>query len=389
MPTPDTSQRAPLKIVLSGYYGFGNAGDEAVLAGLVKALRARGDEVAITALSIDPAETTATHGIAAAHRYRAGELLGALSGADLLLSGGGSLLQDVTSAHGIFYYAGVIRLAQMLGKKTMLVAQGIGPLNRPMSRRLVAGVASRADAITVRDQASADLLRAIGVTAPAIEVTADPALLLGPDAIVPGDPQGRFAVALRPWPLKAGAIDELLADACREPLGSLAPIGIAMQPAADGPLTEQFLARWHQITEIRGNSVPPWESIPLPDARSGGSRLRPQTCGAALPDLVESLLRADITIGMRLHALILAAACGVPSVGLTYDPKVAGFMNESGQGDAAVDLTNPDLRAALGKVITQVWNTRAERAEGLRRRLPELRAAAQRNGDIALGLLRK
>jgi polysaccharide pyruvyl transferase WcaK-like protein len=253
----------------------------------------------------------------------------------------------------------------------------------------VASVANRADAITVRDNESAELLRAIGVTAPSIEVTADPALLLGPDGGRPADAGGRFAVALRPWPVPAGAIEDLLVDACRGPLGALAPIGVAMQPAADKPLAEQFLTKWHQTAGTTGNLVPSWDTVPLPGTPSGPPRLRPLSSGAALSELVECFVQADIVIGMRLHALILSAACGVPSVGLTYDPKVAAFMAESGQEDAAVDLTNPDLAAALRKAITQVWDTRAERMDRLKQRLPGLRAAAQRNGDIALELVQR
>ena len=187
-------------VTLSGYYGYGNAGDEAVLAGLVTALRARragrrtGDRRAVGTARRDGGG--ARH--SAADRYKVPALLRALSRTDALLSGGGSLLQDVTSAHSVFYYLGVVRLAQMLGKKTMFVAQGIGPLLRPRTRKLVAAVANRLDAITVRDPDSAALLREIGVTRPPVEVTADPALLLAPARRrVPGRRVGRR----RPAPL--------------------------------------------------------------------------------------------------------------------------------------------------------------------------------------------
>ncbi len=131
--------RTVKRLTLSGYYGYGNAGDEAVLAGLVKGFRAArpAGELEIVALSGNPQETEQAHGIAAADRYKAGALLQAIARSDVFLSGGGSLLQDVTSAHGIFYYLGVVRLAQMLGKPTMFIAQGIGPLRLARSRRLV------------------------------------------------------------------------------------------------------------------------------------------------------------------------------------------------------------------------------------------------------------
>ena len=46
------------RIVLSGYYGFGNAGDEAVLAAILASLRRQMPEVECGVLSVDPPATT-------------------------------------------------------------------------------------------------------------------------------------------------------------------------------------------------------------------------------------------------------------------------------------------------------------------------------------------
>ena len=358
-------------ITLSGYYGYGNAGDEAVLAGLVTALRARRseEELAIVALSGRPAETEAAHGIRAADRSQIPALLRALSRTDSLLSGGGSLLQDVTSAHSVFYYLGVVRLAQMLGKKTMFVAQGIGPLIRPRTRRLVASVADRLDAVTVRDPDSAALLREIGVTRPPVEVTADPALLLSPARTV--SLEGDWAaVALRPWAGRDEALSEAVAQACHAALPRTRMMALAMHPKIDTAVGEQFARRRHQTGDGEVTGV---------------SLARPDSLLVPLEPLLENLAACDIVIGMRLHALILAAACAVPAVALSYDPKVAAFMAQSGQGDAVHDLSTetPDL----ADLVRHVWDTRAARAAALRERLPSLRAAAQRNADVALALL--
>lgn len=350
------------RLTLSGYYGFANAGDEAVLAGLVQALRARRppDELAITALSINPEETRQAHGIEAAHRYQTRELLPALKATDVLLSGGGSLLQDVTSAHGIFYYLGVVKLAQMLGKKTMFVAQGIGPLVRPRSRRLVAAVANRLDAVTVRDADSAALLRDIGVRRPPIEVTADPALLLSPAHAYQPLKGDSFGVALRPWH-GHDALAIQVAEGCRQPLAGRRALLFAMQPAADKPPMEQFGQKWRQESRVV-------------DSPTG------------LASLLPNLACCQLVVGMRLHALILAAACGVPSVALSYDPKVAAFMAQSGQADAVHDLARDDI-TALPALLARIWGRRDERAASLTERLPALRAAASRNADVALELL--
>lgn len=353
-------------LTLSGYYGYGNAGDEAVLAGLVTGFRAARPEsdLTITALSGHPAETQATHGIGAVDRYKPAALLREIGRTNLFLSGGGSLLQDVTSAHGIFYYLGVVRMAQMLGRKSMFIAQGIGPLKRARSRRLVKSVANRLDAITVRDPDSAALLREVGVTKTPIEVTADPALLLTAHPVLAQS--GAFGVALRPWPGQedlAGGV----AEACEIVLKGRRALQFPMQPASDLAVAEQFAQKWHQ-------------------EESGAGQAGCCATDIGLVPLLSNIASCDLMIGMRLHALILAAAAGVPSVALSYDPKVAAFMASSGQGDAVYDVTRPDPKA-LSALLARVWETRAARAEALQAALPGLRARAMRNVEAALGVV--
>ncbi|HEY3332957.1 MAG TPA: polysaccharide pyruvyl transferase CsaB [Capsulimonadaceae bacterium] len=347
------------RIVLSGYYGFDNAGDEAVLAGLVRALRTRAasSELAIEALSIAPDATRTAHGIDSAHRMQLGSVMRSLASADLVASGGGSLLQDSTSRHSIFYYLAIVRIAQMLGKKTMFVAQGIGPLNLQRSRKLTASVANRLDAITVRDDASAALLRAIGCTRPPIEVTADPALLLGSPTPVLG--RSGVGVALREWQGETAQLAGDLALAYRTTLAGAPIIDMPMMRGADEAANAAF------INAAGG------------EARRGNGELA---------DLLQQAAGVEMVLGMRLHALIFAAASGTPSVALSYDPKVAAFMAQTGQQDAVYDIAsrNPE---ALRAMVAKVWSERGARAAALAARLPALRTRAQRNADVAVGLL--
>ena len=357
------------RIVLSGYYGFGNAGDEAVLAGLIQGLRVHAgpEQLEIAALSINPGETAATHGIAAAHRYK--NLLGPLARCGLLASGGGSLLQDVTSAHGIFYYLGVVRLAQMLGKKTMFVAQGIGPLTRPRSRKLTAFVANRLDAITVRDPASAALLREIGVTRP-IAVTADPALLLVPTPARPVDGND-VGIALRPWRDQTDQLVETLADAYRASMPGISCHPLDMHDDTDASVSQAFLR------SVASTSRPASDSRHAAAAQPGSGGYR---------NLLNAAAGCRMVIGMRLHALIFAAACSAPSVALAYDPKVNAFMEQTGQADAVYDIRAQNAEA-LAAILGRVWSEREARGAALTARLPELRAAAQKNADAAWSLM--
>ncbi len=357
------------RLLLSGYYGYGNAGDEAVLAGLVRGFRqsAEADSLELTVLSGDPARTELEHGIRAVDRYTVPTLWREIRRTDLFLSGGGSLLQDVTSAHGIFYYLGVVRLAQMLGKQTMFIAQGIGPLKLARSRRLVRSVANRLNAITVRDPDSAQLLRDIGVTRPAMEVTGDPALLLEAPPRSADGSTSAFGVALRPWPGQ-DSLPDIVADACRTVLGGHRALLLPMQPGPDRPVAEQFARSWRQGL---------------------GNQNRDTLCSPerGLDPLLANIAGCEMVVGMRLHALILAAAAGVPSVALSYDPKVAAFMRSCDQADA-VWTVGQDSGEALVSLLARAWSERGERATALSTALPSLRAGARRNIETALTLVR-
>jgi len=315
-------------------------------------------ELAITASSIDPTATEALHGVESRHRYRPIELIRSIARCDLFASGGGSLLQDSTSARSIFYYLAAVRIAQMMGKKTMFIAQGIGPLTSLRSQRLTGSVANRLDAITVRDEASAALLRQIGVTRTPITVTADPALLLGDDE--PTVRRTGCAISLRPWREFTGGLVELVAMSLKAVTSEDTIASLDMHPESDALLQGALMTRLGR------------------QAANGKSQF-----STNYKNLLTTAASAEMVVGMRLHALIFAAASATPSVAIAYDPKVTAFMEQSGQGDAVFQLgASPDT--LLGELIDRTWRDRKARAESLRALLPTLRAAAQRNADVAI-----
>lgn len=354
------------RVLFSGYYGLGNAGDEAVLTASVGMFRERRPELGLAALSADPPGTRALAGIDAAPRMKPGAVLDQLRRCALFLSGGGSLLQDRTSLKSLLYYLLLLDLARRAGARTMVFAQGIGPLVRPAARRLTARVLSRVDGITVRDPDSATLLREIGVkerTGREIEVTADPVFALAPratprvEALSKGPPA--LAVSLRPW---AGeeAIQDALAAAL-EPLAEEAPLQAwALYPGDDSEPARRLAARLPGTTVV-DDALAPAEWMALAG-------------------------RARLVIGMRLHALIFAAARAVPVLGISYDPKVDALLARLGTvpvartGEAADSTV---LRAAV-RAALEAAPARREEREAL---AASLRADAYRNVERALQLL--
>lgn len=298
-----------MRVALSGYYGLGNLGDEAILAGSILGLREHGHEPVV--LSADPPETERLHGVEA--RSRMAGLVPALLSVDAVVSGGGGLLQDTTSARSLAYYLSVIRLGRLFGKPTVVYGQSIGPLSR--RGRSWVRYALQGISISVRDRPSQELLLALGI---ASHRTADAALLLALDHELPRDDRGPHdspgPVVLVP---RGGypAHTQALAAVAR----TLASQGVGVQVIALHPGSDLAAA-----TEVA--------------AAAGGTPVVPSD-----PHDAWSLVTAaGGVVSTRLHALIFAAGAGVPHVGLVYDPKVRGFLEDSG-GHAFEAPFDPDL----------------------------------------------
>lgn len=349
------------KIIISGYYGFGNTGDEAVLSGICAALGELGVEAELTVLSADPARTVREHpGVNAVNRFGIGDVLKTLRRADLFISGGGSLFQDSTSTRSPYYYLMVLNLARMMGCKTMVYAQGVGPLIRPGIRRGVAKAFSKADAITVRDSESKALLAEIGVKREVV-VCADPSFLVEPDleaadriineAGLAGKPL--IGVALRRWP----GVDEWLCKAARAIDGLSGKLGavtafIPMQEPDDATVSSEGIVLCH-----------------------GGN-----------PRIAKGLIaRCEMVVGMRLHSLIFAAGAGVPFVPLVYDPKVSSFASEADQSEG-IEAGEADIEA-LCQAVSRAWNDRQSLAIRLSKRAERFRMDALLSGKLAAELL--
>lgn len=309
----DQVRRRKFNVVMSGYYGFGNAGDDAILESIHQAIRAASGDVSVTVLSNDPDQTRGQYGVEAIPRFRVWRVCRALRRCDALLSGGGSLLQDATSTRSLLYYLSVIRCAQLLRKPVMLYANGIGPVRRPANRRRVKRVVERASLVTLRDHASARELEAMGVTRP-VQVTADPVFRLEPvgaertaelltaAGLEPGE--AFAAVSVRNWPAGEGFWTGLarLCDHLRRAYG-LNILFLLMQPERDREVTARVRALMDEPAHVLDLSATPRE-------------------------LMGVLGQSRLCVAMRLHTLIFAARMAVPALGLVYDPKVASYLEE-------------------------------------------------------------
>jgi len=352
---PRLRRRPMSRVVLSGYYGFDNLGDEAVLAATVDALRARRPGVEIAVLSGTPEATGRAFAVEGVPRARVGDLVRILRRSDLFLSGGGSLFQDVTSWRSPWYYLGVLALARRLGCRTAVYAQGIGPLRGRAIRSAARRTLSAVDLITLRDRESLSALASLGVDRPPVALAGDPALLLAPEwsarVLAETSQWGagvHVGLALRAW--RNDAWLDAVARAARTIVErhGVRWVCLAMQRPGDFVLAERVAAALG------------------PGARVVRAPLNPR-------EMLALVGRLGLVVGMRLHALMFAAVQGVPFVPLAYDLKVSAFARE--MGEPFLDPDDLDVPALVEMTGAAIANAAERRAHVLAAVAP-LRARA-------------
>ncbi len=297
--------------IFSGYYGFHNSGDDAVLKVLCDGIRAECRGARIAVLGRHPRRLMREFGVDAFGRARPFETRRGIKSSRVLLFGGGSLLQDKTSKRSLYYYLHVIKLAKRLGLPVMMIANGIGPVrNGRNALRVRDTVNGCVCEITLRDEDSLSRLRGLGVTVPA-RVTADPALLLG-SGTDNGAPSaagsGKYAtLSLRRWSGTSRGFEAAVAGAFRRLSEShgVRAVLLPLQPKKDMKISKRVAA-------LIGDSAAVDEDHLTPEAA------------------VALMRGACLNVSMRLHGLVYSVAAGTPAVALGYDPKVDGFMRHAG-----------------------------------------------------------
>lgn len=367
----DYNNKKRYDVVLSGYYGFKNSGDDALLMAILNDLRAEKRDIRPVVLSATPEDTKRVYRVDAKNRSNLFAVLSAIKNAKMLISGGGSLIQDETSSKSLWYYLCVIRAAKKHGLKVMQMANGIGPLNKEADRKLAADIINEnVDYITLRDVRSLEELRKIGVTGVETKVTADPAMTLecaGEKDIlrifaeenIPTDKK-LACISVRSWKNNDENFEDEMAkalDYCADKYG-VYPLFVPMQYSKDFEISESICSKMQKDGYI----------IKKP-------RNVQETIG-----IIKSM---DFVVAMRLHSLIYAAGVGVGVIAIVYDPKVRSFMEyaEQNQMIDVEEFTSDKMIAELDKFFESKTRESAKTVG------EAMRALAKENAKIAVKML--
>ena len=281
------------KYLVSGYIGFDNFGDEAIASVLIANLKKNGAEK-ITLLSSNPQKTSKLYDVDSEYFLN---FFKPILETDVLISGGGSLLQDVTSLKSLIYYLIVIVFALVFNKKVIIFAQGFTPFRTKIGKFLTGFVLKYCDEIYVRDEKSLELLKLMKISS---ELVSDP--VFGIETL-PKEHKG-VGIQLRSFPTITEDFLNSLADNVLENFKDDEIKLLSLQDSLDLEVLENFSRK----LEKRGIN----------------SRIYRND---SILETVETISNLEYLIGMRFHANLVAVKSGVKVLGINYDVKVENLAN--------------------------------------------------------------
>ena len=382
------------RVLIGGYYGHGNLGDEAILHAMLEDLREARPRVSAVVASGNPEATRRAHDVDAVPERDVTALIDAARSADLIVAGGGGLFQDywgvpsetfLSRGHwGLPFFNAFPALAEMFAKPFQLYAVGVGPLHTEEGRRQTRLAFERADAATVRDPGSLQLLREIGACTGRIEQAADPAFLIEP---APADqaetllhslglrqrPPCLVAVALRQWDV--GVDEHAWLEAVASALDRIIEhehatiVCVPFQTADADRLTDDLAVAERLRTALRNPNAAVLCREPL-----------------EVHQVSAIFAASDLVLAMRAHAVILAASAGTPPVALAYDPKVSSIMEDLGLEAYAIDLLELSSES-LSDRLAAACRHRHELREVVAAAASRMRTSARLSTQAALRLL--
>jgi polysaccharide pyruvyl transferase CsaB len=352
-----------MKVVVSGYYGFDNCGDDAVLGCLITGLKERGISD-ITVFSNNPTETAKSYGVNAVSRNSFKKIFRVIKGSDAILSGGGSLFQDKTSSKSLWYYLAIVFIGVLLGKKVFIVGQGIGPIDKKFNRWLTSKILNKVNKITVRDEASKEYLKDLNIRKEII-VAADPVINLKPVE----DSQVKKILEKE----NIDSNDKYMIICTREWGNSeLSRVEIAKTAdriAQDYGFKVVFLPFYYKKDEAESEKVSEYMKLPSYIIR-----------GKYKPEEVMGIIKnSSLLIGVRFHSLVFAFATSTPFVGISYDPKIDGFLNSINMEVFKIEKFTSD---DIVKYVNMIFCKKEDYINNIKKYADELKQRSEYNFEI-------
>ncbi len=356
-------------IMLCGYFGAGNAGDDATLDAVLASLpeMPKGIMPTVPAVRADKLPS----GVVPIGRYNFPRIKRELSKTRLFLLCGGTLLQNSTSNRSLGYYNYMSDLAVRCGARVMLYSGGVGPLIGEEAVDETVYTIENCDAVTLREPDSFELLKKLGCSLDGVGVSADAALrtepLPLPESIIKRLPEGRevFAVSVRP-------------------LGGIVRGEDAPKPAE----VYKMVADAVRVIADRRNALPLFIPLAPEDVRICERVCKSAERGIVMPRMcagyiISLMSKCSFTLGMRLHSAVFSSVAGIPALTLAYDPKVASFARYA-YHPAPLDPNSPDFNMrAIVSAAGAVYTNYTAAVQTVRARATELVHCLEGDAELA------
>ena len=385
-----------MRILIWGGDSWANRGDAAVLAGTLASIRETVPEAVLAVASDRPEVTAREHKVQAVRRRSFG-FLQALLSADIVLWGGGQLVQNASSKPFLFLQLSFLAAALLLRKKVVCYGQGVGPVSGALSRLCTRLALDRLSAISVRDHASARRLASLGVEHSRLRVTAGPSFCLSPAS------EGEAQALLQ----ALGVRKPFVAIAVRRwghYRGGLLPVRWSRRKLSEAherwfqDFSQHIASVADYLCDQMGTEVlfvPMCPGGDQEDDRVAGlirdqmdHREKAHILGEEVsPSLLKGLMgQAELVLAMRTHAGMLAADAGVPLVSISYQGKGEGFMEEVGLSRHVLPVEAVN-RENLLELVLLAWRDRDAIRNQLAARALELRRRAQENSELVRAMI--
>ena len=366
------------KIMISGYYGFNNTGDEAILKSMVRAFKEKIPQIKIVVLSHNPLQTSQTYQVKAINRLHLIDIIRCLRDTNLFISGGGGLLQDSTGkGWSILYYLGLILIAKIVKVPVMIYAQGIGPVNKQINKKLVRWILNKVDLITVRDNSSKELLENLGVVKPSIYVNSDPVFLLKKKNInhivdnypyiqelINSDNRPLIGVSVREYKNNGSDSKRIFARAADYLIENYKAkiIFLPFKFNEDVHISEEILSLMKNKAEVLKIKLEPEE-------------------------LLSVLSRLSLVVGVRLHSIIFSSMANIPFIAFNYDPKVKYFVEDLGLSELLIETDEDFSLRNIQEKIEYIKENNDKIKDILFKKVNNLEEKALVNNELVFRLL--
>ncbi|MGP1909973.1 polysaccharide pyruvyl transferase family protein [Metabacillus sp. JX24] len=346
-----------MKIAIVGNYGNRNAGDDAILSGLIHTLFTINKDAEITVFTNNKENTDTVEGVVKEnliYKEKKNKLLNIIFSIkeilklkrkfDIVILGGGGILMDMYPRDLPLYWFIVKNIVKRDGD---LIVHGVGagPLKTSLGKRIVKSILNSSKVISVRDEKSKSILSKLIPVNRAIEVIGDPAF--GNEYAITTKQDGikKIGITVLPyfadyyWP----KYDKKKFEAYKNNMIKLI-LGLSDNEKNHIYLYSTKYPDDHKLAneifqETKKQNVFLNEEVFSPKS------------------LIKFTQDLDVVVGTRLHSLIIGLLVNSTIFGIGYHHKVEGFFCEMELEEHFFNIDDINVEVLIEEINKSVGNT--------------------------------